>query len=1588
MSLEKKFKELESGEKQVKEVVEKGFGKRGYYKKEESEREKRRGYAASEVSEKVKESPLVVLLLLIAVAAAGYFVFFYTPETVSASFNLVVYSGEARLPQATVNVYDGETLVGSASTDSNGRASFSSLPGKPLRFEVTSPNGATTTERVINPAGRAIFNLNLQGSEISGDSITLTVLDQLTRQGIQGIKLAYSLGSSSEKLFVETDANGKAVMQLNGQSIVRLRAVDPQRRYQAESLTFIASREITAILLSAVEQSGLGLQGESPFDQTVSLTVFIRGENGEVIENGEVSAFYVFTGAEITSAQFQGGEAGISGITRDSLVSIAVHAAGYYPGQVSSVLASGDAQPVIVNLEKIPQEAVKTRIIASEDVTGEVYIFQKGNLTQLISSILNNGVVEFNLPDGEYYALVNSPGYLPATSFEFINGDEVNVDLLPLTDGVNLEVNVVDEENAAVVGASIAVVNENGLLMALPVYSQFGASSTFTLPVDSRGIVRTALEPSESSQEFELNQDTAVTLTLLAHAGLLDLRVKNLADNSFVDEVMLTSYYEGKRYNSCSGNGGCVVAVRGGNDVAVEISAVGFLPYTYYDEAIPEFASKAGEVRIIPSALASGLNVDLLEIIDRNGNSISGTVLRPGVYNAKFFVSSKNAEALSLYVRAEDGTENASLSSVHLLEPLSVNEVEVAKSSTYLGSGVQCSDLVNPVFEPPYKWVELTFSKTSSQEVDVPFEIPLNIAEDTAFSLAFRAKAVTGEVHARQPADPVLGLLPASQEKANCYAETTQREFIVSASRAPVIEDVFPVIEGEFTAGDALVFNPVQRSIASQNGLTEYELQVDSILPGDAMPLKLQSDQQCTIIAKQPNSTSNLLSSSCYRYDSGKQMLVFESKELNPLCPIYLKEDKFYNEKNARVNEDSATLKILASCASAEMEIPIKVKFASGVSSLTVKPEEGQLGEGDAAKLLYVINNRQLQSRNLEVLYGNRSSALQLRGPSSRAIAWRGPGTLEFSENGDLVQEVIFENKAMVFKPGVGVLSHRQTSCGASKDVYCCSNGWCTRKALEQFVPEFKETGQQLAKNTAFRRGEGQPFNYFSTTPFKFVTIVQVAQGGQSALEVEGVSFNSPLACISGNPGVYELTAFTSSGEEDEWNYTAKTLELKNSDYIQSPNNCGASSNVTVTSLTANNGETKLCNFLWPRENCIVSSKNSTITSIDQVETLKFELTNCVYPVFPGAPVCPGTKMVLPAVNLGNLKMESDFDPANAPNAFKRIWTAVSDSDSSKFSVFSWQGQLKCIVPPSFQQFGISAASLGLANVNDFAKEEAVEKKPRQGVVSDVCSRQDFFNLGVMPNAESIIPLAGVCCPTTVNAEFCTERRGKFFISSKGDTVKVVTKWGLTENCYPYWPFPTTLHGLLQAENIVSVAFGLTQFLTSNGADFEMSLSSELPGETYVASTGLSSVPCRGDSECSEFDQCAVNSIYHNKGSGANGQGKCIGASQSSPGVCAYSQVSKVRTCDGGTQCKQVEKTASCLSCGGPGEACCIQSNGKNAFCKAGACCIVRNGNHECVSECGRIGQPVCGGWQSDPKCNEGKVKPPSATDLEYSTCG
>ncbi|MFH1257768.1 MAG: hypothetical protein V1658_02430, partial [Candidatus Micrarchaeota archaeon] len=132
-----------------------------------------------------------------------------------------------------------------------------------------------------------------------------------------------------------------------------------------------------------------------------------------------------------------------------------------------------------------------------------------------------------------------------------------------------------------------------------------------------------------------------------------------------------------------------------------------------------------------------------------------------------------------------------------------------------------------------------------------------------------------------------------------------------------------------------------------KSSIPNLKLQIDAIMPLDAMPLQFSSsDSGCAPLFKIISPTTQ----GCYQIESG--YLVFRTKELAPTCPIKSKGDSLAGDKTAKLRIACTSESILP------IDIPIEVK----VSPINIKSVQFQPRSlsGSNAKVFHVLNQKQV----------------------------------------------------------------------------------------------------------------------------------------------------------------------------------------------------------------------------------------------------------------------------------------------------------------------------------------------------------------------------------------------------------------------------------------------------------------------------------------------------------------------------------------------------------------------------------------------------------------------------------------------------
>ncbi len=396
------------------------------------------------------------------------------------------------------------------------------------------------------------------------------------------------------------------------------------------------------------------------------------------------------------------------------------------------------------------------------------------------------------------------------------------------------------------------------------------------------------------------------------------------------------------------------------------------------------------------------------------------------------------------------------------------------------------------------------------------------------------------------------------------------------------------------TSSDQVRFNPVTGSLESGSGLTSYQFYADPIFPADAMPFAISQPQNGRIVLQAISSDSG--TDQCYYYSEAKHALIFDIT--HSTCPIKAYGNSFYNTVKAKlVTIDSAKLKFSLTNQPSTLELTVNVGF-NPADGLTVNPT---FLEGPATpQLVFAVNNRQAYFGPRVLRPG--STDIQFPSSGLEVIAWRGPGTLEFREgpgNVPSVASLSYEEIATYFEH-TSEMGKRVSSCTSAN---CCTGSWCTKNAFNQMLNQFKESARLTASQTAFRRGNGEPFKTITggAGNFQLWTAAGVIEGAKHIANQGGApEKQTPAAeyCVADNPRIYAVSAYSADGSD--WGAESSVAILREYDYVGGT--CGDSSQFISDPRLADGGvrTQPLCNFIYGDGSCVKRTETNNLASNTQ----------------------------------------------------------------------------------------------------------------------------------------------------------------------------------------------------------------------------------------------------------------------------------------------------------------------------------------------------------------------------------------------------
>ncbi len=1367
------------------------LGESGYYAEKEEVELGKGGFYSPPQEEKPPRFDVSSLkkfwwvLAIVIVAIAGFFVFnsLSSSSNSGSVFLLKVASGNSVVSGARVVALMNGIQVGAGVTGSNGIVSMA-LPSGNVNFEVEGSGFVSRNQTIPTSKGNGVVFLSATAPSV----YTLKVVDGKGFP-LVGAGVFYYFSNPSSESEVYTDSSGSASIQTLGNTVIFVRVV--KSGYQSASLSVLTTQSSTPVVLTALNNSGF---------QLGAVTVSVSAGSG-LASTGVLSVYDASSQSMISNSSLNGSQIvfnlplgeqvffGVSGVS------------GFYDynGFVNgSFYGVSDGLSVDLNLTSIPVVYTGAWLNSfdsnNNSVASTVDVIPNPSLAGSVFS--SNGSLFVPLTNSTFYAVFSAPGFVVSRSSFFWLGSVVNQTLISAnsSNSQNLNVEVVDENGAPLQGVQV-VVSDNGLLSTIPASTDSTGSVVFNnLPLNIFNVSAT-LDGLTVSKSVDLNVNSSVMLVLSVHSAFFNVNAVNALTEGGVSAVF-NSFYGNNSFDSCSGFN-CSLRVWGGSNEKIVASATGFLNYTESLNDVTPLSFNSLTVKLIPESAVTGMLVDFVGIKNSNGTYTTALVAGEN-YSFDFYLARSGAESVGLYVRigGSGGFDGGSINA----GGFSGSGVGVESGGFLSDPQPECVDL-NSSYQDNAKWVELVFP-SSSQDVLVPFTVQSNFSGQ--LQVFYRGFGLKDGFYSREPQDQFLGGNFSSPSIAECYAQTLEKDFLVIQPNVTSSNQSGTVFfnSSSYQNGD-YVFYKQGVGISSASGSLNYSMQADPVMPGDVFNLSLEHDANCNILVGNFSGAD----SGCFTYNNSNGFVAFIASPLNKNCPVKVEGNSFI-DSSGPVSSVTALLKLGATC---NVNVGGYASFTVNLASIPSFYLLPQTSDWNGGPGLNYLESELQGSRVLNVNGFNFSFS----SPGVQAFQWSGNGTLSVGENGlEISSQTYSSNGSSFLASGNSIIGSIQNSCS---DQFCCASGWCQNSTFNSMLSFFNSSVSSLANQTVFRRGSGLPFDYFyPSSNASFYTVAQLSQGVSNG--------------CGGKPGVFSVSLSSFNGSN--WTLALNPLNLS-------------------TSLNENCNSTQLCGFISGLNGCVQSSSNSTPLTLDQLQKLTFNLVNCMYPVFHGAPVCYAYySAFFPRIELGIITSTSSLTPGE--NVASKLRNSLFQASNVNFDLFKNFGQntLDCNIPVDFPTALVTktvSSSLCASSQTPPAPAPSQNSVP-SGCSAEKTATQDssiakFFSTlaqGSQGNAvfNSLNSLVAVYC-TSGTAVCCTPKQGSILLSVKDNQIYLMIAWGVNANCNPV--FPLTSGSLSSLCNWgTSIGGALMSYMSSNGADFEMSLSS-----TDFAPNSPSSTPAK-----------------------------------------------------------------------------------------------------------------------------------------------
>ncbi|MBI5228670.1 hypothetical protein HY991_01060 [Candidatus Micrarchaeota archaeon] len=900
--------------------------------------------------------------------------------------------------------------------------------------------------------------------------------------------------------------------------------------------------------------------------------VYVNDEEGNPVPTGTARVYDNSTNLLLGESQLSDGFGNITSLPLGAFGYALVESEGFLQG-VSEAKLIQEATRFLVTLEKKAPGNYRTSNITTLDereqpIAATIWILRESNLDRIIFAKESTGSIEVELAVGRYVALAFAEGHASAKQ-SFEAGNPVTLVLPALTpeNSAFLNATLKDEDGNKLVGASVGVFVE-GFQVASPQTTDYDGKAGFRLQTGKTYSVKASYLGSKAEKQVVLSADFQLDIELEVNYGFLNISAFDYSTREPISAEFKAfrkreTYDE--EYSSCTGTS-CLLKAKAWEEMKITGKATGHSDYasTAY---VMQGETKKVNAFFAPTGWTEGVSVELTQLTDEQGNTVQ-ELSAGGVYKAYFnLIAPAEMEKTGVYLRigSKPDVQNEPAG---IIDYASEGVLEAKLSTTYQPGSI-CRD-ANNYYSPDgfYKWVELTFSGGVSKEVMFLIKVRETARDGEKVSLNYRGFAVKGSMVFRDPPDEVLGTAESNENKDGCYAETMKWEYTVkggaigptptpsptgcgngtcdryeSCSSCPEDCGECPPISNEFTPNATVRFNPTTGviEVLDANGvsLDKILLQIDPVLPADAMPLNVDESACKLEYSFEGEDTKRL----CYGLENNR--IVFKANELNTQCPIRVVGNTLEGDSSVRIKFAAVCAATAGKPVNKTIPIIVNAKDKSfGVESLFARPSA--LSEGDkTAKLIFVLDEKQLGGRQLKAMVSPPKD-ISLTKPGAYAYAWipKSSNYLGIQDGQELLYgwDYLYA-KSFIQPPRFG-LGHRVESCS---DFLCCGDGFCTGSAFHGAFEALKARASEVASQTAFRRGNGEPLKYLSSNrPFEFYTIAQLVEG--ITPQNLGIITSFGSGCKQGNPGIYVVKASSSDGAS--WDYSAETASLESYSYI------------------------------------------------------------------------------------------------------------------------------------------------------------------------------------------------------------------------------------------------------------------------------------------------------------------------------------------------------------------------------------------------------------------------------------------------------